>query len=60
MDFEFPLFTKALPSLLKGAVTTVQLASLSFAIGVALGVVVGVIGVSTRLLLRWPARSTRP
>jgi len=51
MDFEFSLFLRSLPALARGAVLTIELASISILVGTAIGIVVGVARVSSHWLL---------
>jgi len=55
MGFDPAYFLENLPRLLKGAILTVELSVLAIAIGLCLGVLVGLVRLSRYRLLRYPA-----
>jgi His/Glu/Gln/Arg/opine family amino acid ABC transporter permease subunit len=55
MDFSFPVFLEALPSIFKGMAVTARIALLSALVGLVLGTLGGLARVSTRRVLRIPA-----
>ncbi len=55
MDFSFPIFLQALPSLFFGLLTTAKIALLSALLGLALGTAGGLARVSKRWFLSGPA-----
>jgi len=55
MDFNYEIFSQALPSLFRGALVTAQLTACSLGIGFAIGIILGVARVSKSPFLRLPA-----
>jgi His/Glu/Gln/Arg/opine family amino acid ABC transporter permease subunit len=53
MDFEFSLFVQSLPALLRGALTTAELAVVSIIIGTMIGTAAGIARVSGQPMLMW-------
>jgi polar amino acid transport system permease protein len=53
MDFEFSLFVQSLPALLRGALTTAELAVVSIIIGTMIGTAAGIARVSGQPVLMW-------
>lgn len=55
MDFKFDIIVNALPLLLEGAVFTVQITALSVAIGIVIGLFVGIGRISKIKPIKWLA-----
>ena len=55
MDFRFDIIINAFPLLIEGAIFTIQITALSVAIGIIIGLFVGVARISKIRIIKWLA-----